>query len=460
MCADPQLPMLQSIIKLALRPSTLCVATTATAGLLLSPGAYAFDARAIALGGSTVANGLGVNGVIDNPASLLVAKREGTRAQFLFGGALDGRDHSDLLDVFLDEDNQDLPDDLASAIDDLSNAVVSADCTGDNFLTAADSTICLNNTALVAELSNEAVVILDEISDELVEAVGQGQLGFAVTGTAIPFAFHFTARASISGIGTIDDEDREFASTINDILQDDILTLGEIRDNINFNIQGASVSIDEPEDVLVSTGDGTAMTRAQFGFSVGASFELGGTAVDIGITPKFSQLTAFGIEAELSDAFDEAAESFQSQFDDSEARETSFTFDLGASAQLSRVPLRVSAVLRNIVPESINTATGFEFETTPQLLAGVVHHGKRLNFMGSIAFNPADLDGIETQPVALGVEFKTGAFALRGGISTDLGRIDDEVALSAGVKLGPLEIGGRLTGINEGQFGAQLAFGF
>ena len=80
--------------------------------------------------------------------------------------------------------------------------------------------------------------------------------------------------------------------------------------------------------------------------------------------------------------------------------------------------------------------------------------------MASVALNGADLDGIETQPIALGIEFGTGSLALRGGLSIDLGRIDDEVALSAGFRLGPLEVGGRLSGINEGQLGAQLAFGF
>jgi len=49
---------------------------------------------------------------------------------------------------------------------------------------------------------------------------------------------------------------------------------------------------------------------------------------------------------------------------------------------------------------------------------------------------------------------------VRGGLSADLGRDDDVVALSAGIKLGPLEVGGRLSGVNQGQIGAQLSFGF
>ncbi len=441
-------------------PRVLVASVTAVTAALLTTPASAFDARSIALGGSTVANGLGVHGAIDNPASLAAANRRGQTAMFLIGGALDARDHGNVVETLTDSDIENLVDDLETEIDELSGSQVSDDCTGAGFIANDDDTVCVTGTAALAGLSAQALDTANAIDGQKTAALGESALGFAVTSTPIPFAIHTGARATGYGVASITDGDREYVNAFVGVLADDVLTLGEIRDSEQFTVTGTTVDVTEPEDVITSNGEVAAMSRVHFGFSVATSVEIAAYSLDIGVTPRFSRLTAYGLNAELVDSFEDDVDSIGDQFEDSKTEESSVSFDLGVSTDLPTLPLRISAVVHNVIPESITTNTGFEFETTPQLLAGVLHQRERLSFMASLALNSASVDGIETQPVALGVEFASGPFALRGGISADLGRDDDAVALSAGFKLGPLEVGGRLAGLNSGQIGAQIAFGF
>lgn len=442
------------------RTTRALILTTTASLMALSGSVGAFDARSIALGGATVANGIGVHGAIENPASLAAAHRRGDKAHFLLGGAFDGRDHSGILDIVTDDSNRDLADDLEDEIDTLSGSAVSDACTGAGFVSGPDDTVCLTGTSQLATLSSDALALVNDVDERPISGLGQGQFGFAVTSVAVPFALHVGARATGFGEASISDVDREYINDFVALLEDDELTLGDIRGSDQFDITATTVSVAQPEDVIESTGEGGIVIRQQFGLSLARSFSFGNRDVDIGVTTKFSSLTASGLIASFSDAFDEATDNFEDQFEDNENQESSFTFDVGVTTQLQSRPLSVSAVLRNIVPESIETLDGIEFDTTPQLLTGLSWQREQLSLMASVALNSAAVDGIDTQPVALGIEFGQGLFSVRGGLSADLGRDDDVVALAAGVKLGPVEIAGRLAGINQGQIGAQIAFGF
>lgn len=434
--------------------------TAAVTLAMLTTSAQAFDARSIALGGSAVAHGIGVNGAIENPASLTGMKRRGDTAHFLLGAAIDARDHGELVEILLDDDNRDLADDLEAEIENVSGSSIEPECSTAAFIPPTQNTVCLRGTQQLAVLADDAISLLNDIDGQPIEALGEGQTGFAVTNTPLPFAVHLGARATGYGVVNVDDNDRQYVDDFVTIMEDDEVTFGEIDSSARFTIENGTFNVDQPEDVISSTGEGAMMSRVQLGVSLATSVELADYSVDLGVTPKFSRLTAMGLQAQLSETFNDSSVPFEDQLEDSEVEESSFTFDIGASTQLPALPVRLSAVLRNVVPESIETNNGFEFETTPQLIVGALHQRENLSLMASLAINTAELDGIDTHPVALGVEYDTGLLAVRGGLSADLGRDDDVVALSAGIKLGPLEVGGRLSGVNQGQIGAQLSFGF
>jgi len=295
-------------------------------------------------------------------------KRRGDTAHFLLGAAIDARDHGELVEILLDDDNRDLADDLEAEIENVSGSSIEPECS-----------------------------------------------------TAV----HLGARATGYGVVNVDDNDRQYVNDFVTIMEDDEVTFGEIDSSARFTIENGTFNVDQPEDVISSTGEGAMMSRVQLGVSLATSVELADYSVDLGVTPKFSRLTAMGLQAQLSETFNDSSVPFEDQLEDSEVEESSFTFDIGASTQLPALPVRLSAVLRNVVPESIETNNGFEFETTPQLIVGALHQRENLSLMASLAINTAELDGIDTHPVALGVEYDTGLLAVRGGLSADLGRDDD-----------------------------------
>ena len=434
-------------------PAVALVTGLSAAG---AAGAATLDARALALGGSSVAGGRGVPGVLENPASLARLQRTGLRASFAFGAGVDARDHQDLSSLLVGGDAEDLRDDLEAEVDRLSGSEIGCDP-----FTDGDEAVCLGGTARLGELSGDAVALVDRADEEPVSGIGETHFGVAVTATPLAFALHVGGRAAARGAADVSDGDRDYAATLEEALVDGALTLGEVRANaIEFTIEGDTIDITEPQDIVTSTGRGGAMYRVQGGVSLATAVAVGGASLDVGVTPKFSRLTAWGTGIEFADAFDDAARSIEDQFEDSEVAESSFTFDAGVSTDLSVLPIRVAAVARNVIPESIETAGGVEFGTTPQLVLGALHRRGLATLTADLALNEADVDGVATRPAALGVEFGTATFAIRGGVGADFAREADELALTLGAKLGPLEIGGRVAGVERGQLAAEISFGF
>lgn len=440
--------------------TTAVAAIVAAVAASASTTAGAFDARSLALGGSTIADGRGLQGAVQNPASLAAMQRRGERGAFALGAAADLRDHGDVADVLLDgfsidDELEGLGSDIEDEIDRLSGATVTCDPFFD-----ADDRVCITGTAELGRLSGEGLEILRQVDEEPIEGLGEGRVGFALASTPIPFALHIGARGTATGVASISDGDIAYVNDLQAAFEDDELTVGELNGTVPYAIDGTTLTIAQPEDIISSTGRGGVLRRVQMGVGVAMSLAVGKKAIDVGVTPKLSRLTAWALDAEFRDAFDSDTPSLITEFEDSETSESSFTFDAGAAMDLVVVPVRIAAVLRNVVPESIETPDGFEFETTPQLMVGASLRRGLVGFTSDLALNNAKLDGIETQPFAIGVEFGQPLFALRGGLSADLAREDDQVAITLGAKLGPLEIGGRVSGLYQGSIGAQLALTF
>jgi len=170
------------------------------------------------------------------------------------------------------------------------------------------------------------------------------------------------------------------------------------------------LNVAQPEDSLDSTADVNYLVRSQLAVSFAYSLPLPILHIDFGVTPKVSE----------------------DRLEENEVVENSFTFDVGAAASLTALPLRLGAVLKNVVTESITTKDGFEFETTPQLIVGAVFDLPVIALNADLALNEAKVDNFETQLLAIGAEFTPlPLFALRAGISSDLS--SSETALSLGV---------------------------
>lgn len=422
--------------------------------LLASTPALAMDARSAGLGGSSIAHGKGVHGAYENPSSLMRMKRDGQVVHLHLGASMDVQDDAQIVDTVIDEET--LPEDIEAEIDSFTGSVLSCD------FNSAPETVCLTGTQRLAELSSRVLDVLNSVDGKPVQATAAADFGVAYTKWAFPIAMHYRTSVTGAAATAVAQSDLDYVNTFATVLVDDQLTFDELASSVPLSISadGQTLSVVQPEDALESDLEGSALVREQLGLSMATSIELGGFNVDIGITPKFSELRAASLSTEISDRFDDTNDSLEQQFEDNEIVDTTMNMDVGASLSLNHLPLRLSVVARNLAKETITTRDNFVFETTPQLIVGGAFSLGSLTITGDMALNEAKADNLDTQIVAVGVELGRSLMALRAGISHDNARNDDATALSLGFSLGPVHVGGRITDLNAAQLGAQLAFSF
>lgn len=427
------------------------------ATIALSSPAWSGDARSIALGGSAIANAQGAHGALENPASMMEMKRQGKGIHFRIGISADVRDTGNAIETLMDDANNSLLTDIEDQIDELSARQIQCDPIAGN---AAD--VCVDGTQTLSDLATRLLDVVNKVDDETLNAQANIDLGFAATQIGYPVAISFRTMATASGTPNIAETDKDYVEELANLLDEDSLTLDEVRNSTYLEAVaiGNLLEVVQPEDILQSEGTGSSLLRQQVGIGLASTLTIGGCNIDAGITPKFSSLTAYSLNVVVVDELDSTTESVGDRFEDSEVSESSFTFDVGASMDLSKFPVRIATVIRNVIPESIKTQDGFEFETTPQLIFGAVFHTDLLSFTGDIALNKAKQDNFESQKLSLGVEFGFKQLALRGGISIDNARDEDKSALTLGFGLGPLQLGARLTSLNAMEGSAQLSYSF
>ena len=415
---------------------------------------YAFDARSAAVGGSAIANGYGAHGALDNPSSLMRYHRQQQHFHMHLGGSLDIQDNAGIIDAAIEEDT--LLTDLEQEIDLITDSTLTCD------INSALESTCLENTQNIGQLATTVFDILNKADNQPIKATAAAEFGIALSNWSVPVAFHY--RVSVSGASTTDvaSGDLAYVNGFATALSDDKLTLNELVSSVPFSISfdGQTLNVQQPEDVLESEAEGSLLARQQFGFSVARGFPIAGLNVDIGLTPKFSILTAAGLSAGIADQFNDNTDSLTKQLEDSEITENTFTVDVGATTELQNLPLRLSFVATNMIEESITTGDDFILKTTPQLVVGGAFSIGALTLTGDMALNEAKIDNLETQIVAVGIDYSRKYFGIGAGIGHDNARTADATALSLGVSLGPFHIGGRITERQSAQAGAQVAFSF
>lgn len=407
---------------------------------LLGTPVFAQDARSLALGGSSIANGQGIQGSMANPSALMRYKREGQKGHLHMGAYADFRDDAELYETVKDE--EDLIDDLDAEIDRISNSTLTC-----NILTATNDTECLSGTQLLGELSARVLNVVNTADGESLTANASAVLGAGYSQWNIPVAFFVKASATGAASPDIVDGDKDYISTFVDVLSDDSLTFGELQNSVplDFDAANQTLQVTPPEDVLESDAQTSDLLRVQFGISIATSVKLGTQSYDIGFTPKFSKLTASSVLAVAADGFEDDPFSLEDQREANQVEESSFTADLGITTVLPKHSMRLSAVARNIVAEKIETEESFVFETTPQLIVGASMPFKAIRLNADLALNKAKVDNLETQLMSLGIEFQKRLFGLRAGVTHDTARSNNNTGVTAGANLGPLHFGARLS---------------
>jgi len=431
--------------------------TVFTATIAIGGPAWSGDARSIALGGSAIASGQGAHGALENPASMMEMKRKGQSIHFRMGFSADIRDSGDILNTLSDDSNHDLISDIETQIDALSAREIQCDP-----LFGSPDDRCLDNTQVLSDLATRLLDVANSIDNESLDLQVTADLGIAFTQVAHPIAVSLRAMATGSATPDIAQGDKDYVAELATLLDNDLLTLDEIRNStyLEADVFGNPLGVQLPEDVLQSEGGASSLIRTQLGIGFATTVKMSRFAIDVGVTPKFSNLSAYSLNARVVDEFNDSIDPINDRFEDSEVSESSFTFDLGASIALSGSPVRIAAVIRNVLPESIQTLNGLEFETTPQLIVGALLKTDLLKVTGDMALNQAKQDNFESQNLSLGVELGSNSLAFRAGISHDRARNDNSTAFTLGFGLGPIQLGARLSELKTIEGSLQLSHSF
>jgi len=241
------------------------IATVVLAGGLFcfsATSALAQDARSLALGGSSIANGQGIQGTLANPSALMRYKREGQKGHLHMGAYADFRDDAELSDTLKDE--EDLIDDLDAEIDRISNSTLTC-----NIITATNDTECLSGTQLLGELSARVLNVVNTVDGEALTANASALLGAGYSQWNIPVAFFVKASATGAGVPDIADSDRDYISTFVDVLSDDSLTFGELQNSVPLDIDIANQTLEvTPPEFLPLRLMGLKMTHSRLKINV------------------------------------------------------------------------------------------------------------------------------------------------------------------------------------------------
>ena len=413
---------------------------------------YADDVRSIAMGGAAVTAGTGVAGALNNPSLLMQAQRQEERYQFHFGMYGQIRDQVDIVDEV--DKNENTIDDIDREIDNIADQTIT--CVTP---TATRDDVCLTGTSALGNLADGLLETFENINGEPVEGRFGADIGISVVHTPIPFTISIGTRVTGTGQADISEEDIVYTTDLADVLGDDDITLGEIEDtpSIALTNNNGTIQIEQPDDILTSEASGSAVIRTQFTVAFAKSFDLNGDTLDMGVAPKLSTLRAGDFTRPVEELDDDDVD-IVDDFEDSENEETSFTFDVGASMMLpSAENVRLGGVVRNVIPESVESGNGFEFETTPQAVVSGLYEGGWYRFTGDLALNKAKQDNFETQELNLGTELTKSFFSFRAGMGHDLALDDDATTFSVGVGLGVVDFGLKLSGQNV-TGGLQVAF--
>jgi len=184
----------------------------------------------------------------------------------------------------------------------------------------------------------------------------------------------------------------------------------------------------------------------EFGVSIAQNFEYAGETIALGVTPKLQSITVFEDTVTFTGAGDEIGDDPEAYF--SSNTESYFTgnIDLGAAMTWDNVlrgDVTAGVAIKDLIPQSFETANGSELEVGPKLRIGGSHTTRWVTLA-------ADLDITENQPLrfgaptrylGLGAEFNAyNWFKFRAGYRNNLS-IENSHVISSGFGLTPWGVG-------------------
>ncbi len=401
--------------------ATVCGILFTAVGSVAAAPFSSFDPRSFGMGGTGVASGTSANAGFFNPSLLATAhEEEDFSLEFpIFGVRV--ADPDEFIDVVDEFDSNNYIGAMDSALADLNNATTAGEfnLAKSAYISAADNLVAglnkLNNKGLIAEL--EAGLMI---------AIPSKKYGASVY-----------LRGWVVG------------GTQTDVSQGDITLINDISNRLANNTLTLA-SPDEANPVLLSAIDARFAGISEVGISLAREFNIGGSNVAVGITPKYVKAETydfrFGDETDpTTTSLDEA----DIDLDNGKLDDSGFDLDIGVAKDYGN-GWKTGVVIKNLIGQEFKTVRGNLFEIKPQIRAGVSHQKEWYTVafdLDLVENDPIIKDAItgkgfdkETQYAGLGVEFDAwDMIQVRAGYRLNMSDSDTSI-VTAGLGLSPFGV--------------------
>ncbi len=412
-------------------PTAVCGALIA---ISLAQNAFAidygiYDARALAMGGTTLAVGNTAQGQYYNPALLAFHTGDEDKTR-------DGRTYFPTMVV----QATDTVDSAVNAVDDELDTKLSNAVNAYNALKTAAS------AGAVATSAQDLRKVLDDIANKDVTINGFFGLSVSEPSDHEGGAFYLGARVIGAGTSKVTDSDLS-------LLDEYITAMNELAGGANpltvatqhpklVNTDG---TLKDPTATLSSSADVSALAISEWGMAMGKEFTFWGQTVSLGVTPKLMRVDAYRDDANFNTSTATSVSETINQFSDTKSTHITLNGDLGIAAIIAE-HYRVGIAVKDVIAKNFTTHQEVDPVTglaRPDLVVKLRPRSRMgLGYVTENFSIGLDYDLQESTPIAneapnqdvtLGAEYNLfDAFALRVGYRQDQTGFHEN-ATSAGI---------------------------
>ena len=316
--------------------SALLAASLAQPACAIDYGIY--DARALAMGGTTLAVGNTAQGQYYNPALLAFHKGDEDKTR-------DGRTYFPTMVV----QATDTVDSAVNAVDDELDTKLSNAVNAYNALRTAAS------AGAVATSAQDLRKVLDDIANKDVTINGFFGLSVSEPSDHEGGAFYLGARVIGAGTSKITGSDLS-------LLDEYITAMNQLAGGANPltvaaehpKLVNADGTLKDPTATLSSSADVSALAISEWGMAMGKEFTFWGQAVSLGVTPKLMRVDAYRDDANFNTTTVTSVNDTLNQFSDTKSTHITLNADVGVAAIIAE-HYRVGIAVKDVIAKDFTT---------------------------------------------------------------------------------------------------------
>lgn len=302
-----------------------------------------FDARALAMGGTTLAVGNTSQAQYYNPALLAFHSGDEDKTR-------DGRTYfptlvvqaTDTIDAAIDAVDEELDTKLSNAINAYNSVQSSA------------------NAASISASSNDLREVLDKIANK--DVVMNSFFGLSVSEPSEREGGAFYIGARVIGVGTSSVTETDLTLLDDYIAAADALAAGATPQAVAAQypqLVNTNGSLRDLTPTLDSSADVSALAISEWGMAAAKEFSFWGQAVSFGITPKLMRVDAFRDQASFNNVSSDSVGAQLDEFEDTKSTHITFNADFGIAAIIAK-HYRVGIAIKDTFAKDFKTPQGLD----------------------------------------------------------------------------------------------------